>query len=195
MGRRVRGIASGAEAPRNHRTDQPRADHGAALRAVQFAARQLSGSCRHPVRDCRRHPRALPHRSRFQHLRRGRLRIAVRRVCDEWDSHHHLLQRSPSERCARRCGHAARGRATDAPDADDGALRMHRLISGRNLARHRRSGSATSGDGDRGRHASWADPVAGCRAGIANVVARKGSGSGALDASGSGHIFPRDGGA
>jgi Ca2+-binding RTX toxin-like protein len=87
------------------------------------------------------------------------------------------------------------GRATDAPDADDGALRMHWITSGRNLARHRRSGSATSGDSDSGRHASRAGPVAGCRAGIANAVAREGSGSGAVDASGSGHIFPRDGGA
>ena len=55
LGRRVRGAAAGQGAAGDHRSDQPADDPGAAVRPVQFAARQPDGAGRHSVRRRRRH--------------------------------------------------------------------------------------------------------------------------------------------
>ena len=85
-------LAAGQGAPGDRRADQPGPDPGAALRPVQFAARQPAGAGRHSVRDRRRHRWRSSLRPGFQHLGRDRLRVAVRRVGHERHSDHHLLQ-------------------------------------------------------------------------------------------------------
>ena len=122
-------------APGDRRADQPGADPGAALQPVQFAARQPAGAGRHPVRDRRRHPRALRLRPGFQHLGGDRLHLAVRRLGDERHPDHHLLQRG--QRCAawtpmEAMFHAAD--TADAADADDRAVGLHRPVAGGDVA-------------------------------------------------------------
>ncbi len=59
MGRRVRRAAASQEPSRGDRADQPASDPGAALRPVQFVARQPDGARRHSLRGRRRRPGAL----------------------------------------------------------------------------------------------------------------------------------------
>ena len=79
MGRRVRRAPAGEEAARDRGADHPAAHPRAALRSVQFDARQPAGACRHPVRDRWRHLRATIAGLDFSDLGGDRLHLAVRR--------------------------------------------------------------------------------------------------------------------
>jgi len=81
---RVRRVAGCQAAACGHRAAQPGPDPGAALRAVQFGARQLHRAVRHSVRGRRRHPRALCGGPQPQRFRGCRLHLAVRRRGDGW---------------------------------------------------------------------------------------------------------------
>ena len=74
---------------------------------------------RDSVRLRRRRAGALCLRAQFQHLRRHRLRLAVRRVGDERNSAHHLLQPGPASRRDARGGHVPCRLDPDATAADD----------------------------------------------------------------------------
>ena len=80
--RRVRSIAGGEEASRDHRAAQSDSDPGAALQPVQFGARQPDGAFRHPVRGRGRHPRTLCGGPQRQCVGRRRLHLAVWRGRD-----------------------------------------------------------------------------------------------------------------
>ena len=92
VGRRVRRSAEGAKAAGGDRPDQPASDRRAALRLVQFAARQPDGAHGHSVCRRRRRLRALFLRTEFQHLGSRRVHLAVRCVGDERHPDHDLLQ-------------------------------------------------------------------------------------------------------
>jgi hypothetical protein len=83
---RVRRAAGRQEAACRHRAAQPRPDPGAALRPVQFGARQLHRAVRDSVRGRRRHPRALCGGPQCQRLGSRGLHLAVRRRRDGWHS-------------------------------------------------------------------------------------------------------------
>ena len=142
--------------------------------AVQFGARQPAGAGGHPLRHRRRHHRAVCHRSRVQHLVGDRLHLVVRRVGDERDPDHHLLQPGADRRDGRIGRVVPCRRTADAADADDVARRLHRPAAGRDVERDRQPGAEAAGDGGGWRHADRADLAAAGGAGAAAGVPGQG---------------------
>src|SRR5215467_14577041 len=99
--------------------DYARPHHDLALWPLQFLARQLDGPPWFALRGVRRNYRALRRGVGFQHFRGNWIYLTVRRLGDEWNSHHQRLLPGARERYDADRGDVACGRAADEADPHD----------------------------------------------------------------------------
>ena len=123
-----------------------------------------------PVRSCWRRAGALCLRSQFQHLRRHRLRLALRRVRHGRHPDDYFLQPGKGSRAGARGRDVPRRLHPHAPPADDGAFGLHWPVSRGNFHGHRQPGAASARHGDRGRHAGRPRHAAARRARAENDI-------------------------
>src|SRR5215813_8648673 len=152
-----------------------RTHHDFALWPIQFLARQLDGPPWFTFCGLRGDYWALRRGTGFQHLGGDWFYLTLRRLGDEWHSHHQRLLPRAGERYDADGGHVSCGRAADEADPHDDAVGLYRPVARRHIRRYRQPGAEAACDGDRGWHADRAGVVAACCAGLQSYFMRGGT--------------------